>query len=767
MDGIGSGSGAQSNASRLTGRLRIPAQIIATIRNVLGSPQEWIGIVLLFFTLAVAVWSIEHANWVKREPSLILVLGLSVLAGLWLARGRWPGKVVYPLAIVLGIGVTVWQSVGLVPTSETESALGNWWQTLTSDRPNEDPIFLAMFLILVTWVAGFISTWFLVRRRNAWVAVTAGTVTILINLSNLRQEDYYFLPIFLFVALLLLGQASLAKQGVWFQQHNIRFSRPSVIKVVGAVVVISVITVTTAWVVPKPPVEQMGLDLVALLRDNAQNQWYNIFAVARTKWVKIDSDNQMQLSFSSSVSTSTRTLFIVTADQPSYWRVRRYDDYQSWGWTSSEVVEYDISQLVAIEDTDPTESELVTYTVENRLRTDVLLVSGEVVSINIPALGQVFVTVENEEVPLDSSDGVSTEVETDIVAVVSPKLMGPYQRYAASTSITALTPEELSQAGEDYPEAIIDHYLQLPDTLPLEVRLLSQEVTAEAETAYDKVIAVKEYLQDFEYNREAEKPPEGADGVAYFLFESKEGVCTSFSSALAVMLRSVGVPSRLNTGYLEGVYDRDTGSYTLRAKDYHARTEVYFPEYGWVEFSATPGDDDTSAVIDTSDDGTSEPLYPPEILPEDTSSPVEGDYKSSGTAGRSGLPGPALYVYFAVFGIPLVLYLAVRLGYAYWLVRLKRVDNPADVYNRMCYLASLSKFGPRPEETPLEYSGRLARVIPSQAQAVNTIAQTYIETQFGRSKELTGLQKGRMQKSWVELCPFLLKRLLSLRRRSE
>jgi len=114
-----------------------------------------------------------------------------------------------------------------------------------------------------------------------------------------------------------------------------------------------------------------------------------------------------------------------------------------------------------------------------------------------------------------------------------------------------------------------------------------------------------------------------------------------------------------------------------------------------------------------------------------------------------------------------VLYLAVRLGYAYWLVRLKRVDNPADVYNRMCYLASLSKFGPRPEETPLEYSGRLARVIPSQAQAVNTIAQTYIETQFGRSKELTGLQKGRMQKSWVELCPFLLKRLLSLRRRSE
>jgi hypothetical protein len=131
------------------------------------------------------------------------------------------------------------------------------------------------------------------------------------------------------------------------------------------------------------------------------------------------------------------------------------------------------------------------------------------------------------------------------------------------------------------------------------------------------------------------------------------------------------------------------------------------------------------------------------------------------------LPGPDLYVYFAIFGIPLALYLVVRLGYAYWLVRLKRVDNPADVYNRMCYLASLSKYGPRPEETPLEYSRRLVLVIPSQAQAVNTIAQAYVETQFGPRRELTPLQKGRMQKSWVELCPFLVKRLLSLRRRSE
>ena len=760
MADTGSGSDAQSRASRLTGKLRIPAQVIAAVRNGLGSPQEWLGVVLLFLTLAVAVWSVEHADWLKREPSLILTLGLSVMAGLWLARRTWPGRVVWTLAAVLGIGITVWQSVGLMPVSGTGSALGNWWQTVTGGRPNEEPVFFAMFLLLVTWVIGFISTWFLVRRRNAWVAITTGTVIILVNLSNLPQEDYYFLPIYLFVALLLLGQANLAKQGVWFRQHSVRFSRQSLIKVVGAMVVISVLTVTVAWVVPKPPVEQMGLDLVGILRENAEDEWYNIFAVARAKWTEIDSDEQMQLAFSTRPSTSKRTLFIVTADQPSYWRVRRYDTYNSWGWTGSEITEYDVDLLATGETL--ADGELVTCTVENRLRTDVLLVLGEFVSVNLPALGQTFVNTEFYD---------EAGVSSDIIAVVAPTLMKPYQRYTVTTRVTRPTPEELSQTGENYPTAIVDRYLQLPDTLPGEVRLLSQQITAEAGTTYDKVIAVEKYLRDFEYNLEAQTPPEDTDGVAYFLFESQEGFCTNFASALAVMLRAAGVPARLNIGYLEGVYDRDSDSYSLRGKDYHARTEVYFPGYGWVEFSATPGDNDVSSIPASGGNGDViiedlPPGYFPELEPPPPAVEGDGDYQAPST-GRSGWSGPDLYVYFVIFGIPLTLYLAARLGYAYWLVRLKRVDNPADVYNRMCYLASLSKSGPRPEETPLEYSGRLALVIPSQARAVDTIAQAYIETHFGPRRELTPLQKGRMQRSWVELCPFLVRRLLSLRRRSE
>jgi transglutaminase-like putative cysteine protease len=726
---------------------------MAAIRGVLTNPQEWVGVVLVFLSLTVAVLSIEHAHWIKPQPSLVLVLGLSVLVGLWLARVRLSGKLGCLIAIVLGAGITVWQSLGLVSPSGTESSLTAWWRIVTGNQPNEGTIFFAMFLILATWLMGFLSTWFLVRRQNVWVAIIAGTVTTLINLSNLPPENHYFLPVYLVMAILLLGQANLARQWGWFRQHGLSFSRPGVVKMVGAVVIIIVLTLTTAWVVPEPPIDQMGLNLTAIRGETAQEQWFNIFADVGNKWPELDSGTQTELSFASPPSTSSREQFVVTADEPSYWRTRRYDTYHSWGWTSSETVEREVGPLVAVTATGSTKDEMVTYTVENKLRTDVVLIRGEFDSASITTLLQTFSAVEDNE---------------DIIAVVSPKMMKPYQRYTVTARINVPTEEELSQAGEDCPQWITEHYLQLPDTLPEQVILLSQEITAEAETALDKVKAVKKYLQGFEYNRKAKTPPADVDGVAYFLFESKEGVCTTFASAMAVMLRSVGVPARLNTGYLKGVLDRETRSYTLRAKDYHARTEVYFTGYGWVEFSAMPGDNGGAA--ETAVAGNPETGIPPsELPPEGATSDISGveeDTKPA-TTGHRGLPGPALYVYFIIIGVPLVLYLAARAGYTYWLARLKRVDNPADVYARMCYLASLIKFGPKSGETPLEYSARLALALPANAVAIDTITRAYIETQFSSRKELSRLQRGRIQKSWVELCPSLAKRLLSFKRTSK
>ncbi len=80
----------------------------------------------------------------------------------------------------------------------------------------------------------------------------------------------------------------------------------------------------------------------------------------------------------------------------------------------------------------------------------------------------------------------------------------------------------------------------------------------------------------------------GRDPLAHFLFETKAGHCEYFASAMAVMLRTIGVPSREVNGFLPGEYNDLAGDYIVRASDAHSWVEAYFPGIGWTTFDPTP-----------------------------------------------------------------------------------------------------------------------------------------------------------------------------------
>jgi hypothetical protein len=107
-------------------------------------------------------------------------------------------------------------------------------------------------------------------------------------------------------------------------------------------------------------------------------------------------------------------------------------------------------------------------------------------------------------------------------------------------------------------------------------------------SVYEKAVAVERYLTtNFGYTLELPNTPQ-ADPIAYFLFERKRGHCEYFASAMAVMLRAVGVPSRVVTGFRGGEFNDLTGSYIIRARDAHAWVEAYIPNRGWLAFDPTP-----------------------------------------------------------------------------------------------------------------------------------------------------------------------------------
>jgi transglutaminase-like putative cysteine protease len=137
-------------------------------------------------------------------------------------------------------------------------------------------------------------------------------------------------------------------------------------------------------------------------------------------------------------------------------------------------------------------------------------------------------------------------------------------------------------------------YTQLPPSLPTRVHDLARQVTTKATNQYDQVALVNEYLRtNYKYDLHPGRQPFNTDSVDQFLFNDKKGICEIFASSEAVMLRTLGIPTRLVGGYSSGSYNVITGYYEVHASDAHAWVEVYFPQYGWVPFDPTPGFDAT------------------------------------------------------------------------------------------------------------------------------------------------------------------------------
>jgi len=161
-------------------------------------------------------------------------------------------------------------------------------------------------------------------------------------------------------------------------------------------------------------------------------------------------------------------------------------------------------------------------------------------------------------------------------------------RYEAYSDIAAPSPVELRTAGRNYPPAIKETYLQLPAVDP-RVPRLAAHITAAAHNDFDKAATIENYLRThFGYTLQLPRTAP-QDPIASFLFERKQGHCEYFASSMAVMLRTLGIPSRVVNGFRSDEFNDLTGNYVIRAKDAHTWVEAYFPGYGWRTFDPTPG----------------------------------------------------------------------------------------------------------------------------------------------------------------------------------
>lgn len=138
------------------------------------------------------------------------------------------------------------------------------------------------------------------------------------------------------------------------------------------------------------------------------------------------------------------------------------------------------------------------------------------------------------------------------------------------------------------PEEVLRVYTRVPPVDPRIARL-ARQVTEKAANRYEKALMLEHYLRStYEYSLVLRGTPKSADPLAMFLFDVRKGHCEYFASALAIMLRQLGIPSRLVNGFRRGEYNSIGESWTVRQYDAHSWVEAYFPPYGWIEFDPTP-----------------------------------------------------------------------------------------------------------------------------------------------------------------------------------
>jgi hypothetical protein len=173
-------------------------------------------------------------------------------------------------------------------------------------------------------------------------------------------------------------------------------------------------------------------------------------------------------------------------------------------------------------------------------------------------------------------------------AVFNLDLQHPVGRYQATSDVSQPGARELRKGDHDQVDFDVD-YLELPPSLDPRIPSLAGQITAQADNNYDKATAIESYLRThYKYTLQLSRIVPH-DPLAEFLFERKQGHCEYFASSMAVMLRSLGIPSRIVNGFTTGEFNDLTSQYVVRASDAHSWIEAFFAGHGWIAFDPTPG----------------------------------------------------------------------------------------------------------------------------------------------------------------------------------
>jgi transglutaminase-like putative cysteine protease len=744
-------------------------------RQPQGPRNSALAVVLVAAVVTAPTLSLAATNWVAGSQ-LVLWLGpAGLVLGLAFSRLRLPPLLLHLVGCLFGEVVAVWAAASTLPQATLEGRLlvlaqrfAAWLTVVRGGGQATDNLLFLLALGVLVWFVAYTSAYAVVRQGTPWWPILANGAILLVNASYRGRTDLYlliYLLIYLLASLLLVVRLTLAAHERAWRATGLVYPRGLAGSVTGFGGLLATGLLALAFLAPAGPAAASAIERLRAIAqsqpplatlEQARSELERLFAGVPGQGRDAEAGFNGTLTLKEEFRPGPEIVAEIKAVRGRYWRAITYGEYTGRGWLATSGATR--QQIEPNEPHPPPYSSRVDLEQRVRVRAprgDALLAAAQPRQVGLPAMAEYSAGLRGDPLALDLASSLR-----------AGRARVPGAEYTVTSAVSVADEAALRAAGAVYPPWIVERYGQTPATTE-RVRQLATRLAPASLTPFERARAIESYLRaSMRYQLKVPAPPPGRDGVDFFLFDSREGYCDYFATAMTVMLRSVGVPARVASGYAVGEQDLATGSWIVRDANAHSWVEVYFPRYGWIEFepsairpvpergrAAAAGQLPPSLATPTPRPQAPLSHPPDEPPPGSAPTPPPAD-------GRPSAPSPPLLAILVGLGVAALLAVGGRLAWGWGIDGLPEGEAG---YARMARLARLLGRGPRAEQTPHEFAAELSARMPRGAAAIATLADAFARSRFARPAERLVASTERLAEAWREVRRALLGGLLRRR----
>ncbi len=765
----------------------------------LSLSEGWFSLFLLAAVVYTAIWSVQAAGWVEHISILTFTTALGLISGVFAAKQqRVPGLLVHVAVLVFGLLLAFWQTAGAFYNGDLGAfahALNRWFGIAIGDGTGDDNAIFLFFIVALAFILAYTSAWLVYRMRNPWLMILANAVVLLINLSYVDPGYIIFLAVFLLASLLLVLRLNLYASIQHWERMGLRYADDLNWDVMQAGLLISIGILVLSWLLPFGYLNPAAAQVWNVSSNpwvQLQNTWNRVISIDGGATPANHGNFRDTLALGGNPNLNTDVVFKVQTndDSAQYLAIVSYDSYHNRNWSISAT---DQGKIPA--NTPPLSGSALTHQVKQKITVvnppyeqyPYITGAPEIAAISRSAkiiTGSGGIVAWLSDTGNFTAGSNYTVTSTVSSADINTLRTVPLPKDAPTYYINPNMPD-IEPPVNAFAPTVVHDFTQTGNIDP-RIKSLAQQIVhdAKATTMYDMAAALEKYLHDhYRYNT-AVNPPAGQDPVSWFLFESHESYCTYFASAMTLMARSLGMPSRVVAGYTAGKYDAAHHEYVIRGNDAHSWPQVYFAGYGWINFQPSAGytvftrpapNQYPSTAASTAASNVSSSLL--NKLHNGRLANEPGDANGSHGANALDAQLQLRQTIGTATGSLVLLVLFSAMLFALWWRRLfRRYSLASQVYGRICVLAAWAGLQPRPSQTPNEYLDTLAiTALPAATEAgvLERLGDIYVRERWadpeskehprrsGEMAELPGLWQRLRPRLFLYVLrhPYFLRRL--------